>query len=233
MTRHEVPLGGGWSTPDVVRSGDTVRRPPGPNAVFVRELLRHLEAAGFGGAPAYRGLDDRGRETFEYIEGEVPTDCRAIVWTDDELGAAARLLRRFHDATAGSALAGEREVVCHNDFGPWNCVWRGGVPVAIIDFDRAAPGDRLDDLGYAAWKFLNLGLVEVDAGEQSRRLGVIASAYGAGPRPELVDAIGRAQERTRELALTFPEEGQGPALALLTREREWLTANIERLAASS
>jgi aminoglycoside phosphotransferase (APT) family kinase protein len=231
MTADEAPLAGGWSTPDVVRVGDTVRRPPGQNVQFVRDLLRQLEAVGFEGAPRYLGADDRGRETFSFIEGDVPTDCRTAVWTDAQLESSARLLRRFHDATAGSGAAGESEVVCHNDFGPWNCVWREGSPVAVIDFDRAAPGDRRDDLGYAAWKFLNLGLVELDGVEQARRLRLFASAYGAHVGIELVAAVERAQARMRDLARTFPEEGRASALELLQREGEWLTANAARLAA--
>jgi Ser/Thr protein kinase RdoA (MazF antagonist) len=46
--------------------------------------------------------------------------------------------------TSGSGL--------HNDFGPSNLVWREELPKGIIDYDNAAPGSRVDDLGYAAWK---------------------------------------------------------------------------------
>ena len=38
-----------------------------------------------------------------FIEGEVPTDCRAIVWEDDQLEAAASLLRRFHCEKLGGS----------------------------------------------------------------------------------------------------------------------------------
>jgi aminoglycoside phosphotransferase (APT) family kinase protein len=162
----------------VVRVGDTVRRPAGANTPFVRRLLDHLEAVGFDAAPRFLGLDERGRETLEFLPGYVPSDCRAIVWQDEQLAAAARLLRRFHDATAGTDPAGAGEVVCHNDFGPWNLVWVGDEPKGIIDFDNAAPGSRLDDLGYAAWKPLNIGLLEIPPREQLRRLEIMAAAYG-------------------------------------------------------
>ena len=40
---------------------------------------------------------------------------------------------------------------------PCNFVFRDGRPVGIIDFDAAAPGPRLRDVGYAIFLWLNLG----------------------------------------------------------------------------
>ena len=67
----EQPLAGVQSV-GVVPVGDTVRRPPGPNAEFVRALLRLLEQRGFGGAPRLLGRDDQGRDVLTYVEGRVP-----------------------------------------------------------------------------------------------------------------------------------------------------------------
>ncbi|MGV4986738.1 hypothetical protein ACVB8X_12925 [Streptomyces sp. NRAIS4] len=62
--------------------------------------------------------------------------------SDESLVAVARLLREFHDLTAGTALAGDHEVVCHNDLSPMNTVYRpvsGSLrPTAFIDWDLAA-----------------------------------------------------------------------------------------------
>jgi len=176
-------------TAGVVRVRDTVRRPAGPNTPFVRRLLEHLDVVGFAAAPRFLGLDERGRETLTFLPGAVPSDCRAIVWSDEQLTASARLLRRFHDATAGSGLAGAAEVVCHNDFGPWNLVWVDGLPVGVIDFDNAAPGSRLDDLGYAVWKHLNIGLLKLPARDQLRRVALMASAYGVPADEALLAAM--------------------------------------------
>src|SRR3954447_16415718 len=66
----DVGLGGG-SHSEAVRVGDTVRRRPGPWSAGVLDLLRHLERAGFDGAPRTRGFDDRGREVVTYVDGEV------------------------------------------------------------------------------------------------------------------------------------------------------------------
>jgi len=85
---------------DVVRVGATVRRAPGAWTPAVHALLRHLEAAGFDGAPRTLGFDDRGREVLTFIEGvTVPASLEGYR-SDHVLVEAARLLRRYHDATA-------------------------------------------------------------------------------------------------------------------------------------
>ena len=178
----EIPLAGGWATEGVVRVGQTVRRPRGANADFVEQLLGHLERVGFNAAPRHLGVDEQGRDILEYFDGQVSTDCAGITWSDEQLSGAMALLRRFHDATAGSDLAAGEEVVCHGDFGPWNLIWVGDGPVSIIDFDNAAPSRRLDDVGYAVWKHLNLGLLPLGA---SKRGGSASQPPRTGSRRAL------------------------------------------------
>jgi Phosphotransferase enzyme family len=194
MTRETI-LTGGRTTTGVVRIGATVRRPRQPNDALARALLKHLEHTGFEGAPRHLGVDEADRNILSFIDGEVPPE---LGWhSDDVLRAAARLIRRYHDATEGfpavaTGHATGCEVVCHNDLSPCNAVFRDDRPVALIDFDSAAPGTRLHDLGYAAWLWLDLGDddIDIDADMQRHRLRLFAQTYGfAGDIAELVDAI--------------------------------------------
>ncbi|WP_329352743.1 aminoglycoside phosphotransferase family protein [Streptomyces sp. NBC_01261] len=186
----EVPLSGGRITPGVVRIGDTVRRPTTPASPFVARLLGHLEQHGFTGAPRHLGLDEAGRDTFSYLPGHVPP--RFQHWTDAQVTAAGVLLRALHDATRGSALAEPCVVVCHHDPGPNNTVFRDGLPFALIDFDTAAPGDPLEDVGYAAWTWCVSSRPSAPPAEvQAAQVRVLADAYGldASARGKLVDAM--------------------------------------------
>jgi aminoglycoside phosphotransferase (APT) family kinase protein len=199
VSEHEEPLLGGWTNDGVVRVGDTVRRPPRFATQLMRDVLVHLERAGFEHAPRWRGFDEQGRDILGFIEGDTFSDCRQIVWRDDQLEASGRLLRRYHDAVAGSELATGAEVVCHGDFGPWNLIWRRELPFAVIDFDNAHPGDRADDLAYALRAHLNAGLVELDAPEQARRGRLFLDAYGSDASvPSLLEReYAAAEERCR------------------------------------
>jgi hypothetical protein len=145
----EVPLGGGRLTSGVVKVGGTVRRPASP---FAAMLLSHLALVGFDGAPRYLGEDGLGRQVLTFVPGDVPAKWRAF--GDEQVARAGMLLRRMHDASRGLAeRVGGGDVVCHHDPGPNNTVFRDGLPVAFIDFDFAAVGDPLEDVGYVAWSW--------------------------------------------------------------------------------
>src|SRR6185503_7311561 len=125
-----------------------VRRRAGPWTPAVHELLRFLEAEGFP-APRARGIDDKGREILEYIEGDAysghPIPLPDSVFTDEQLLASARLLRRYHDLVARfrpsqSAIwrlvgPAPHELICHNDWTPWNAIFRDGQFLLTADWD--------------------------------------------------------------------------------------------------
>jgi hypothetical protein len=186
---EEIPLLGGCQTAGIVRVGDTVRRPVGPRSPFVHTLLRYLEAAGFSGAPRLLGIDEQGREILTFFEGEVPHDSGNRPLSDGRLANAAWLIRSFHDATEGSALAAGHEVVAHNEIGPHNTVFSGEEPVAFIDWDDAAPGTRLFDLASAVWSFVDVGEGGGPLPEQARRLRLMCDAYGWRGSDAIVEEI--------------------------------------------
>jgi hypothetical protein len=196
----EQRLEGGFVN-QVVRAGDTVRRPPPPNAAFVHDLLDHLERHGWEGAPRYLGMDADGREVLSFLDGHVAWAPRQPpeVGSDESLAGVARLVRQLHDLTAGTPLAAAAEVVCHNDLSPKNTVYRdqgcGLRPVAFIDWDIAAPGDRLHDLAHSCWQYLHLGPGTADPAGSARRLRLLCDSYGLEDRSGLVGAILWWQDR--------------------------------------
>ncbi|WP_055532272.1 phosphotransferase family protein [Streptomyces graminilatus] len=197
--QSETPLSGGRLTRGVVRVGDTVRRPTSTSSRFVAVLLGHLEQQGFTGAPRHLGVDEADRDILTYLPGWVPA--RFQRWTDPQVAAAGALLRGLHDATRGSRLAGRHPVVCHHDPGPNNTVFIAGVPVAFIDFDTAAPGNPLEDLGYMCWTWcLSSKTGAPPAASQAAQVRVLADAYGldAASRARLVDAMLDRQARNAE-----------------------------------
>jgi hypothetical protein len=194
------PLPGG-AINEVVRVGETVRRPPGARAQFVHALLGLLGDKAWASAPRFLGIDDRGREILSFVDGHVPWQParRAEVASESALVRVAELVRELHDLTAATPLAGEAEVVCHNDLSPRNTVYRdlggGWTPVALIDWDLAAPGERIHDVAHMCWQYLNLGPEVTDVADAARRLRVLCDAYELADRDRLVDTILWWQDR--------------------------------------
>jgi len=160
---HEEILAGG-NMNKVVKVGETVRRESKPNP-FVNDLLRYLENVGCPYVPKYLGVDEKGRESFSYIQGVVPgnnyPENESYMWSDLALAELAKILRRFHDSsvrfsTSEKSLhdfpeASRHEVVCHNDAALYNVVFKDELPVGMIDFDMAGFGPRIWDIAYTLY----------------------------------------------------------------------------------
>lgn len=255
-----VPLAGGTANRGRVhRVGDTVRRPLRPTAPAVHALLRHLEEVGFDGAPRALGIDDDGREVLSYIPGQAVT-APAPAWglTDDALRSVGRLLRRFHDATRGFDPRGhgwsERAPapfhtggMTHNDPNLDNIVFRDGEAVALIDFDLAAPGDPVWDVGATArlWAPLRAP-ADVHDTRRDRgmeRLRILVDAYGLDPdaRLRVADAVlgqhvwicGLIADGARNGVPGFAEYWTPQTVYRAERTRRWLESHADAITAAA
>ncbi len=187
-------------------------------------ILRHLEAKGFHGAPRFLGLDDKGREVLTYLPGEVPSDLSAF--SDDQIAAAAELLRSLHDATTDCELRAGNEVICHGDPSPCNCVFVDGVPSGFIDFDAAHLGTRDDDVGYAAWLWLDIGNNELAPQVQGQVPITFLTAYGFAVEREPMELVLSAQREFSKRPVAGPNAKQWALMCL-----DWTERNRDRIKA--
>jgi hypothetical protein len=248
----EVALRGGFTNAGLVtRIGDTVRRPQRPTSGATHALLKHLERAGFDGAPRLLGVDDRGREVLSYIPGQAvipPYPDWAL--TDEALVSVAQLLRRYHDAVT-SFDAGSHawppsvpapfrgDIISHNDPNLDNVIFSAGRAVALIDFDLASPGSAVWDVACAARLWAPLR-DERDAPDQVRglalaRLRTFVDAYGLPrrDRARVVDAMVDAHEWCYDVVRaavangheTFERVWRDGGSLRAERTRTWLAAH--------
>jgi hypothetical protein len=158
-----------------------VTKRSGPWTPAVAALLRHLDAAGFAGAPRAAG-----DAAYTYVPGSSP---HPRAWPDEAVAGVGVLLRD---------LPGSDPVYGHCDTGPWNIVGSGGRPDAFIDWEFAGPVDRLWELAETVWLNAQLHDDDVaerhglpDAAARMRQARAIVDGYGlaAGRRADLVDRI--------------------------------------------
>jgi hypothetical protein len=177
---QEVPLRGGWSTPGVVRVGDTVRRQLKPDAARIHRLLVHLERRGFDGAPRFLGIDAQGCAILSYIDGFAPPH-NGFRLSKQAVRAGVRLVRAVHDLTAGTEFAAGAEVACHPNLSQPNFIFRARgpdmLPVAIIDWDGTRPGTRVANFGEFLWAFVHPAMYG-EGEAAARMLRVAVDAYG-------------------------------------------------------
>jgi hypothetical protein len=228
------PLLGGLVTNPVRIHGD-VHRNAGPWTPAVHTLLRHLEDAGFDGAPRVVGFDETGREVLTYIEGDAGSlQFPPGLLHEHGLMALGRLIRAFHDAVAsfvpasdavyriGTRPLGPGEIVCHGDLGYWNTVWHGDEVVGLIDWDTAEPAAPLRDVAVAAMTTVPMHgddrasrvgfLLPLD---RRGRLAAFCSGYGDVTPTEVVQAAADSMTLEMERLQTFGAEGREPWASLL------------------
>lgn len=217
---------GGRLTPGIVRVGDTVRRPQKGNAAFVHDLLLWLEDQSFRFAPRFLGTDKQGRDILSYLEGHAWSGSGSTL-PDDLLVQAARVIRRLHDLTAGSALAQGHEIVAHNELGPHNTIFHENQLVGLIDWDDAAPGTRLRDLANAIYNYVDVGhWANQAAEEQARRIHLMCVAYGWDDPIAIVNDF---EADLQQALRNHQQAGRARAVKIFEEEVAWMHLRAQEL----
>lgn len=131
-----------------------------------------LEQRGIDETPRFLGEAADGRNMFSFIEGSVtlwPNPRAKLLQSNELLAKVSKLMCRLRAATEEfasmprqwqenvplpDAVFGGRQVICHNDHGPWNTVVRGDLPVGLIDRDMAGPGHPMWDIACGLWHWV-------------------------------------------------------------------------------
>lgn len=155
------------------------------NGETIHGFLQYLEEKGFYQVPRFLGIDEKNREILSYVPGTTFTEYPPLPVLGSEkqvICEIAALLRKYHDATLDYEIKKEdiwvlpykgnlvKEVICHNDFAPYNVTFSGKHPVGIIDFDSATPGPRIWDIAYAMYRFIPLGREIFEPEKQEYRI---------------------------------------------------------------
>ena len=216
--------------------------------------------------PEVLGVDGNGREILRFIPGDTLGDAldpaepktELVVvrrWpeamrSDGALAEVGKLYAALHAAARGfhpdaptwreyQLPMHDGEIVCHGDPGPWNTVYRNGMPIALIDLDGAHPERPIIELATVAWSFVPLGLDEhlrASGFEPpfllGRRLRILCDAYGLEDPTTILAALSEAEQIWAMKLRYWQPLRSGAAAALLhewASNLEWLERNADDL----
>ena len=217
---------------EVIQVGNIVYRDIKPQSKSIHRLLLHLEKKGIQFCPRFLGLNDNNQEMLSFVEGETIEDYPEINEIQSKVMAvqmAVKMLREYHDATLDFErypddiwflnYEGElqTEVICHNDFAPYNVTYKNNRPIGLIDFDTACPAPRIWDVAYAVYHFVPLGMdiynpdtnkyrrydQTLDCSERRLLLSTFLDTYGIEDFSEVLENV---IMRLQALVKLFDEE---------------------------
>jgi hypothetical protein len=233
---HEAILPGG-NTTGAALVGGVVHKRASPWTPTVHAVLRHLERAGFDGAPRALGFDDQGREMLTYLPGETigdRTPWPAWASADSMLVQVGQWLRRLHDLTADFVAPPDQRwfiggtmrpglIIGHQDAAPYNAVVAGDRLVGFCDWDIAGPSSREWDLAFSALPWVPLAAPGDDApssdhdiDRRSRRFHLLLDAYGYDGDRHIFRAVVPERARVQAGVIRRTADAGDPAsIALL------------------
>jgi hypothetical protein len=225
----ETTLPGG-NTTGAALDGDVIYKRASPWTPSVHAVLRHLQDAGFQGAPRALGFDERGREMLSYLPGETIGDrdpWPAWVYADSMLVQVGEWLRRVHDLTADFIAPADEcwfiggtmrpgLVVGHQDAAPYNAVVDGDRLVGFCDWDIAGPSTREWDLAFSVLPWVPLASPTSGGQPAGDRFHLFLDAYGyEGDRQVFATVIPQRAQRQAGVIRRMAQEGDAASIGLL------------------
>ncbi|MGL4774043.1 MAG: phosphotransferase enzyme family protein [Clostridium sp.] len=223
----------GGNISNVFSDGKCVYREMKRESETIHRLLSHLKEKNINFTPKFLGVDnERNLEILSFVKGETLGDYPSFDDLDLKskmVKKAGEMLREYHDATADFkhrvcdkwflSYEGklEKEVICHNDFAPYNVTFINQIPVGLIDFDTACPAPRVWDIAYGVYRFIPLTRTiydvknncyreyekELDLRERKILLSEFLKGYGFEDRELVLDNV---ILRLKALVKLFEEE---------------------------
>lgn len=219
---------------EVFSDGKVVYRDLKPQSKSIHRLLLHLEEKGIRFTPRFLGMNEDNMEMLSFVEGETIDDYpiqNEINKKITTVRMAAEMLRKFHDGTVDFIQNPDdiwfleykgklqKEVICHNDFAPYNVTFQDLKPVGLIDFDTACPAPRIWDVAYGVYRFAPLSeeVYEIntrqyrrydkstDCLERKLLLYEFLDSYGICNAGEVLQTL---IQRLQDLVTLFDEECQ-------------------------
>jgi hypothetical protein len=213
----------------LVLSNNTVYKDINPATNNIHKLLGYVRSKGIDWVPESYGIIN-DKHALSFLPGNVIHDNPDWIWNKSILIQSAQKLRQWHDATIGFQPLDsnwllsndeEQEVICHNDFAPYNWVFnKENELIGLIDFDTCNPGSRLWDIAYTAYRIVPLmpfddiniysEISPFNIGKMKERLSKFLEIYAGNDKDHFYSintVINKVQKRLIKIATWSENEG--------------------------
>lgn len=173
----------------VKKSGNNIHRTKPFNYVTQRKFFEYLEDYNLN-IPKYIG-ETTNEIILSYVDGDcIHEEIHRIseINKKEMIISSAKYLAEYHKATENFPLSDDDkfyleyngnltcDVICHNDFAPYNITFNNYEAIGLIDFDTICPGPREWDIAYALYRFVFIDQLPKNGYDYSMNL--FLNAYG-------------------------------------------------------